>query len=419
MKHLRSHLFIAFAIILTATTLTACGQKSSSATTASQPVTITFWHGMTGAHKTALNTIIRNFNRSQDQYHVVGEGQGNFANLQQKITAAAKSKTLPTIAQTAYTNVPDYVKGGFITSFDPYVSKSDLRHVYPIFLKATTYQHKTYALPFSKSAHVLFYNRDLLKKYHLALPKSWHDVQQDGLKLKSKGITAIAFDQSLATDIDALSWQAGTPLVSDQLKVNANHPKTVAATKMIAAMLKNKTATTAGTDGYGSTQFLAGKTLFYSGSSAATAIMQASTPKSMHWGTTVMPSYQGQRVVSIAGNDIVMFKSASTVQRCGAAAFMKFLLSDKQTIYWAKQTGYVPLTKTAQHRASYRRYLAKHPNAKAAVNSIQYGYQDPAFLGYNQYFTALNKASDQLVTKQATPKEALTTLQQTTEQVLK
>lgn len=139
----------------------------------------------------------------------------------------------------------------------------------------------------------------------------------------------------------------------------------------------------------------------------------------MHWGTTVMPSYHGKRVVSIAGNDIVMFKSASTAQRRGAAAFMKFLLSDKQTIHWAKQTGYVPLTKTAQHRASYRRYLAKHPNAKAAVSSIQYGYQDPAFLGYNQYFTALNKASDQLVTNQATPKQALTTLQQTTEHVLK
>lgn len=418
MKKLRQLLIFGLCLLTTVTLLSACTSHPKSA--ASSRVTITFWHGMTGPRKTALNKMIRDFNQSQSKYKVIGHSQGNSTALQQKITAAAKSKTLPTIAQTAYTNTPDYVKGGFVTSFDSYINKTELSDIYPAFLQSSKYQGKYYAMPFSKSVRVLFYNQELLKQEGLSLPKTWTDIQKLGPQLKAKGITTIAFDQSYDAELDGLVRQSGASFFPHpNNKVNIASKRALAATHIIWDMLQNGTAVTAGTDGYGSTKFLAGKTLFYSGSSAGISTMLASTPKGIHWRTAPLPSYQGKRATTIAGSDIIMFKSASTAQRKGGAAFVKFLLNKKQTIYWAEKTGYVPLVKSAQTDKGYQQYLAKNPTAKAAEQSLSFGFQDPAFLGYNQARLAMLKAISEMTANHVTPEKALPALQTQMEQIVK
>ncbi|MDT6980175.1 ABC transporter substrate-binding protein [Levilactobacillus zymae] len=415
MKHFRPLLLLGL-VLLTASTLAACGRPN--ATTTTKPVTITFWHGMTDQHQATLDHLIRQFNHSQTRYRVVGSGQGDFASLQRKIIAAAKSKTLPTIAQTAYTNVPTYVRGGFVTPLNPYLTAHDLQDVYPVFLDSATYQGKTYAFPFSKSARILFYNQKLLTKTGLRVPRTWSELAQDGRRVHAQGLTGVAFDQSFMSELDDLIQQTGTPLVNSKLKVNANSKSALRATHVIYDMLQAKTATTAGTDGYGSTQFFAGKTLFYCGSSAAIPIVQHSAPKGFRWGTAPLPSYQGRRATSIAGNDLVLFKSASPAQRRGAAAFMKFMLAKPQTTYWAQRTGYLPLTKAAQKDAGFQRYLAQHPTAKAANQSLSFGFQDVAFLGYPQYLLALSQATDKMASQHQAPEKAMGTLQTQTEKII-
>jgi len=216
-------------------------------------------------------------------------------------------------------------------------------------------------------------------------------------------------DQSFSGELDALAYAAGTRLFQSNPQVN--NAKTIAATHVIWDMLKQKTATTAGTDIYGNVQFLKGKTLFYSGSSAALAIMKASAPKGLHWSTVAFPSYQGKRTTTIQGNDLVIFKSASTKQRRGAATFMKFLLTKKQTLRWAEATGYLPLTSEALKSPEYQRYLAKNSNAKTAAKSLSFGFPDEIFYGYNQYSTTLIQALSQLNTLQTTPEKAMNQLQ--------
>ncbi|MFC6275257.1 ABC transporter substrate-binding protein [Levilactobacillus tangyuanensis] len=389
-------------------TLSACASQPSS--TAHQRTTVTFWHGTSGASQQTLNQMIKDFNNSQSTYKVVGSSQGDFANVQQKITAAAKSHTLPTMAQTTYTNVPNYVRGGFVTPIDPYLSKQTLGKIDPSFQSATRYQGKTYALPFSKSIRVLYYNRDLLKKTNTKVPQTWSDVAKAGNRAKAQGLTGMAFDQSLSSELDSLAQATGTPLYQHHPKLTS--PEITGATHVLYDMLQAKTATTAGTDGFGNVTFFKGKTLFYSGSSAALSIMQASTPKGLHWGTAPQPSYQGKHRPAIAGNDLVLFRSASKAQRKGAAAFMQFLLAKKQTLKWAKATGYLPLTTTALKSQNYQEYLKQHPLAKAAAQSLPDGFLDPTLVGYTQYQADVNQMLDQLSSGQTTPEKGLAKLQQ-------
>lgn len=408
MSKFRNFLALIICLLISILTLSACSKQQTN----HQRTTITFWHGMTGEHKTDLDSLIQDFNHSQNDYKVVGVSEGNFTDVQKKIMVAAKSKTLPTIAQTAYTNVPNYVHGDLLTSFNPYIGKQDLKDIYPVFLESSQYQGKYYAMPFSKSTRVLFYNTKLLRQNHISIPKTWEDVQKAGQQVKDKGLTGLALDQSYITELDSLTSQAGSKLITSQPKKDFHVDKASKAANIIWEMLQNQTATTAGTEGYGSSQFFKGHTLFYSGSSAAISILEKTTPKDMEWQTTTLPSYDGRKATTISGNDIVMFKSASKKQRQGAAEFVKFLMSNKQTIKWAKETGYVPLTKSAQKDANYQRYLTKHKNQKAALDSLDFAFQDKMFLGYEQSYSATLKSIDQMTTSKAFPKNALYDLKQ-------
>ena len=145
--------------------LTACGKQSSAAksSSSSTPVKITYWHRMTGSYDKALNKLITKFNQSQKKYKVVATSQGSYNALQQKIMAAGKSKTLPTMAQSPYTNIGDYVKNQLLLPFDSEMlngsnklSSSQRKDIYPSFLAAGKYNGKYYGLPFSVRLQCFF-----------------------------------------------------------------------------------------------------------------------------------------------------------------------------------------------------------------------------------------------------------------------
>ncbi|KGO27846.1 hypothetical protein Q757_07365 [Oenococcus alcoholitolerans] len=82
---------------------------------------VVLWDAMTGPYGKSLDNIVNQFNNSQSKYTVVRQSQGSYATLNQKIMAAAKSRTLPDISQATYTQVPDYQKDGIVSSLDNYM----------------------------------------------------------------------------------------------------------------------------------------------------------------------------------------------------------------------------------------------------------------------------------------------------------
>lgn len=394
----------------------------SAATT--KPVKITFWHAMAGPYKEALQKRIDAFNKSQKQYKVVATAQGDYTTLNQKIMAGAKSKTLPVMAQATYTQIPDYAKDGIVTSIQSQVtgknglSKKQLNNIYSGFLQQSKYKGEYYSTPFSASVREMFYNKTLLKKYNLSVPKTWDDIANMSEVLKKDGIATVGFDKSFDMEWDSMVRSAGESLVTSGGKVNVNSKKAVAAAKLITNMVSDGTAKTAGSDIYGTTNFVNGKTALTFSSSAGITATQAAAAKDFDWGTAPLPSYQGKSTTVLAGNSLVVTATASEKQQSGAWAFMKFLMSDKQTEKWAEATGYLPITKTATKSAAYKAYLDKNPLAKAASESLPGAFSDTAFLGYQDYRTNLATAVDAMLTKNTSASDALNTLADQTKKTL-
>ena len=379
--------------------LTACGkQGTATKSSSSAPVKITYWHRMTGTYDKSLNKLITKFNQSQKKYKVVATSQGSYNALQQKIMAAGKSKTLPTMAQSPYTNIGDYVKNKLLLPFDPEMLNG---------------------LPFSVSTSVLFYNKKLMSQYNISIPKTWADFAADQEKLKGTDVNAIELDQSYDVALEGMAYGAGSQLITPKLKANLNAPKTLAAVNQILDLRKSGALKTAGEDQYFSVPFANGKAVFGIGSSATVPVLIQQAPKDLDWGTAVIPTYEGKRSNPLNGNYNVLFKGASKAQQAGAWAFQKFLLKSENASQWAMDSGYVPVTKTASNSPTFKNYLQKNDKYKAAVSAVSQSFASTVFTGYTDYRNDLMSTVDSTLTKNVSGETAFNNLQKQTETILK
>ncbi|MCI1891572.1 MAG: ABC transporter substrate-binding protein [Schleiferilactobacillus harbinensis] len=400
--------------------------SSSSSSKSTKPVTITYWHRMTGSWDKAQQKLIDKFNKSQNKYKVVATSQGSYDALQQKIMAAAKSKTLPVMAQAPYTNIGDYVKSSLLQPLDSEINSGankwtadEKADVDPAFWATGTYKGKQYATPYSLSTRVLFYNKDLLKKYNLKVPKTWEELASYGETLKKDNLYTLIFDSSYDMELEGMAYAAGSQYVTPKLKVNMDNPKTIKAENTLMDLINKGYARTAGEDKYFSYPFSASKTVFGIGSSATIPALLQQAPKTLNWDTALVPEYNGKSTSALAGNDNVVFKGATKAQQDGAWAFMKFLMKTDNTAQWAVDSGYTPVTKSGVQSKIYQNYLKKVPQFKAAAEANDHSFASTIFAGYGEFRNNLLEFVDHTVTKKADPTAELKTLQQKTEQTIK
>lgn len=404
--------------------LSACGQTSSKQGTSDHngKVTITFWHRMTGSYNAALLSYIKEFNKSQNKYKVVATSQGSFDNLQQKYLAAAKANTLPTVGQVTDIIIPEYAHDGMLANINSLVkanfSKAELDDIYPGIAQNLKYKGDYYTLPFNTGTRIMFYNKDILDKYHLQVPKTWDELTKDSQLLKKEGITGVAFNQSYDFEYETLAHDLGNPLITKNFKAQLDTKKSIKAMTAITSMLKAKTAVTAGSDVYFNVPFVNGKIFAGFGSSATIAQIEKTAPKTMHWGTAVMPSFEGKSGSVLGNNGLAVFKNASKAQKQGAIKFMKFLMGKNIQARFAMATGYVPVVKSAVKTPKYQAYLKSHPTYQAAIDAYQDAFSSTPFIGYNAYRTALVNAVSETVSRGAAPKTVLKNLQTKTESIL-
>ena len=175
---------------------------------------------------------------------------------------------------------------------------------------------------------------------------------------------------------------------------------------------------TAGEDQYGSVAMLNDKAVYGIGSSANIGEFTNRAKKGQTFSTAVIPAYKGKNGNVISANNLVLFKSASADQQKGAKAFFNYLLKPEVAAYWAKKSGYVPMTKSAMKEKTYQDYIAKNPSYQAVEKSLDNAYASNQFAGYDNFRTKLLTAIDSTLTANTSAEKAFTALQKETETIL-
>lgn len=367
------------------TEVAADTDNKPAADTTKEPTVATefdFWHAMSGPHEEALNGFVDQFNQANEHITVKAVNQGSYDDLKQKIMAAAKAQTLPTLAQAVTSIVPEYTANSFIVSLnefiaDPEIGLSDdeVADYVDVFKASSMWDGTYYSLPFSKSTRVLFYNTGLLEAHDLSIPETWDDIRNISEVITGDGVVGMGFENSYESEFQAILKQMGGTYINEEtLEATFSSAEGIEAMNLIKGMIDDGIARTAGEDDYMSNPFGRGDVAMYIGSSAGIPHVASAAEGNIEWSTTTLPTYDGQAATTFAGNDIVMFSQSESVKQEATWEFMKFLTSPEITAEWSLLSGYLPVRYSAQEIDSYQQYVAENPEYKAGPDQFDDGF---------------------------------------------
>jgi len=177
--------------VITASSLAACGGGDSGG----KP-TLSVWHELTGSGNTAMGQVISDFNATSKDAKVQARQIAD-DQVDTVLRTGMSGPNPPDILQyEGYRHTADYARNGQLTDITSWWNKHKSAFSNadsPTVKSACSYKGKVYCVPWDLyTDNQLYYNPDLVKKYHITLPTSLQDLSAIAGQLKGTGITPVS-----------------------------------------------------------------------------------------------------------------------------------------------------------------------------------------------------------------------------------
>ncbi|ABQ46351.1 extracellular solute-binding protein, family 1 [Thermotoga petrophila RKU-1] len=353
-------------------------------------VKVTFWHAMGGGHGKTLQEIVNTFNELHPDIEVEAVYVGNYGALSQKLLAAAQAGELPTIAQSYSNWTAKLIQSGVVQPLNEFVNdpkigltREEWEDVFKPLRDNCMWGDTVYAVPFNKSLYILYYNADAFAMYGVDVPKTidelyeaarimTEDLDGDG-KIDQYGFgfrTTVDFFQIL------LILRGGSILkqVDGKWVSNIDSQETREVLAFVKKMVDDGIAYFQG--GYLNDIFGQQKIMMYIDTIAGRPYVESSTKGKFTWSWAPVPTWVTNKV-PFAGTDIIMFNTASDEEKRAAWEFMKYLISPEVTAYWAINTGYIPVRRSALETSIWKEAAKSDPLIEIPLKQIDNAVFDP------------------------------------------
>lgn len=348
--------------------LSACSNNSNNSSSSSTKIptkitkktTINFWYSLTGTSQNALKKLTKDFEKKNPNINIKLQSQGgNYSDLQAKLVSGLQSpKELPTITQAYPGWLYNAAKNNMLVNLTPYVNNKTIgwgsykdSGIKQALWDGAKINGTQYGVPFNKSVEVLFYNKTLLDKYGVKVPTNMSQLASASAEIYRKSnhkVRGAGFD---ALNNYFMMQMKETYGKDFNKNVNFAAKDSVKAINYYAEGVKAGYFMQAGTQKYMSTPFNNGQVAMFIGSTANEAYLKQGLKKGYVYGVAARPSSMNVQ----QGTDIYMFKKASAMQKAAAFKYLKFLTSKSSQLYWAKQTGYMPVNTAALNDSAYQK----------------------------------------------------------------
>jgi len=330
-------------------------------------VTISFWHAMSGAHGEALTYLIQKFHEENPGIVVDLVYQGGYGALQQKLIAAVAAGQPPTIAQQYENWTTQWLDA--LVDLDLFVSEEVFSDILPQF--SQIFDGRVVTVPFNKSILVLYYRPDLIPNP----PKTWAEFEEMVAQIgkdEEKGIYGTAFRPPNPEIFLTFLAQAGGSILSEDWKeVTINNEAGLEAAEFAARLAKYALIQGA----YISEAIQKGLTIgmWIDTSAGYPYNMNAAKVAGVPLAVAPVPCYKNCASM-IQGTNLAIFGVNQTKAQIEAAAkLIEFLLREDNIVYWAQQTGYLPVTRTAIFGKAWQEYIAQKPERKVMTDQLLAG----------------------------------------------
>jgi len=379
-------------IIITGFILASCGGEDTG-----DKIVIDFWH-MSPVGSTSfsgMKSIITDFNESQDEYFVRGTGF-SFWDYWDKINVAIASRTAPDIGLSTIDDVEARAVSGALYNISELIEADtsdnniDLSEFRQSQLDFATYQGDLYAMPFSATTRVLYYNLDMFTEEGLTeadVPTTWEELKTIAKKfdtLDGNELTRLGFDPTYGNaTYHGWLWQKGLDFFDDNKLPTLNTQAHIDVLNWIINF--NSEYTRNQLTAFGEANNLLGTNPFASQRVAMIVEVDGlyqiikDAGATFNYGVAPIPIPEGgTRVNWGSGFSIEMYDNGKdeTVQRDGAYEFYKYLLSKDIQKRLAEVNGWI-----MSHITAMEEYVAGNEILEKLLAEVDYAV-DKVYIPY-------------------------------------
>ena len=140
----------------------------------------------TQAQRDGLNKLIRDFNQSQNQYHVSWE-YVPMTGFVKGLSSAYTENKLPDMAILDNPDTPSMIRLGLFEDITEEVQDWNLeQEYYASIIDTVKYEDKYYGVPFNCNNTALIYSKAMLKEAGCEPPSTWSELRETARKLTTK-----------------------------------------------------------------------------------------------------------------------------------------------------------------------------------------------------------------------------------------
>ena len=419
-------------------------QDLKDSSSADSPIEVEFWHSFGQNISGKLNPLIEKF---EEYYATLGiyidvrpvATGGGYDGLRERVNLGVKSNSIPTMVLGYPDHFASYIQSGILLPLDEYVYANDADiKIDDVNDYYSNYWHevemevngteKIVGIPFNKSTEVMYYNASavdpILKELKIinsdsdvwTLP-TWDQVWKVSSLLKER------------TNSEAgLSWVYGGATVKATkcdypTYIDSDANFFITATRQWGGEYTRSTGGTTGEVVFNNAQALAAQQ-YFSNYALTEKLWQLPNKMNQSYGSYLLNNNQAfisigstagvnnndstkyelkvtaypqrsytegtQAVIQQGTNAAILSANSNNKTRLAAWLLIRFLTNKENTAEFSKQTGYLPVRRSAEESKSYQAFLNDTDNlftgnvAKTvqAANAQQtYMFTDPAFSG--------------------------------------
>ena len=420
------------AAILGVTSLVGCAGVSSSSNKAvkdGEATEVTFWHSMGGKGGEAINSLVEEFNSSQDEIKVVAEYQGAYDDAINKLKSSALGNSGPDIMQLYEIGTKWMIDSGYAIPMQELIDEDDfdISSLEENIASYYTIDGTLYSMPFNTSTPILYYNKTAFEEVGLdpeTAPTNFDEILEYSNKLAVVNGNKV---ERYGYAMQIYGWFFEQFLIKQQLDyANKGNGREGAATSVVfdsnngAANIINgwKTLVDSGVvanfgrDGEATTDaFASGKVAMTIASTASLTDIKGKINDSFELGTAYLPAVSAtdKGGVSIGGASLWVMDKGDDDKSKAAFEFIKFMISAESQAKWAKATGYFPVTKDAYELEEMTDNLKNNPEFQPAIDQLREENNDSgAVLGvFPEARASIEENIEKVLNNESTTDEAV------------
>ena len=399
-------------------------------------VTVNYWHQHTKSREEAINTIVDNFNKSNQWGITVNAGhQGHYGQIYEKMLTVVGTSEVPDIVVAYQNQAADYylATGDGLVDMRPLVnsakwglSSDELGDFYEGFLKQDIFPSLggvRLGFPPKRSMELLYYNEDWLTELGYSgspkTPEEFMDMACAATKQPFSKATTPESSVGWLIDIDASTFASltfaygGDVFDKEAVQYTYDSPEAIKAGKLLHELASNGCMKTFTEKYANQSEYGAGNSLFSIGSISGLKYYKSAVEKgaNFNWNVGPLGHSTPEPRQNLYGASLSIGNSGDPKRALASWLFMKHFTSPDQQAFWAEKSGYFPSRKSV---ASIMKMSEQYKNG---FSLLPYSMSEPSVPAYDVVRGEVEKVMAEII-KGGDPESLLKNLNKDANEIL-